>query len=225
MIRGVLPKPPRFLTRAEALSLHETAIDEHGGSYGVRDAGLLESAIAMPQQGFAGEFAHEVPFSMAAAYLFHICKNHPFIDGNKRTALVAAVTFLWMNGWSLVAAEPDAVQCVLDVATDALSKEGLAAWLEQHAKARPTLELRDFARELGYKTLASTFAGIAVGTPEERYATITEASRAIPAINEANIGALHAEEHGNTQAANILRQHAMLLTALFRVAEDAGYEW
>jgi death-on-curing protein len=72
VIRGALNREPRFLTTDEVLTLHETAVDEHGGSYGVRERGLLESALAMPRQGFGGSYAHDYPFAMAAAHAFHI---------------------------------------------------------------------------------------------------------------------------------------------------------
>lgn len=225
MIRGVLPHPPRFLTLDEVLSLHETAIDAHGGSHGVRDHGLLESALAMAPQSFGGEFAHEVPFAMAAAYLFHVCKNHPFVDGNKRTALAACVVFLRLNGWELGASEEAAVEAVLNISTDVWNKAKAAEWLESACRPRPSIELRNFFRNLNYQALASTFAGVSAGSVEERVATILEASRAIPGIAEANNGALHAEELGDTQSAAILRTQGQLLTALYRIAEDMGYEW
>lgn len=225
MIHGALPKPPRFLTVEEVLSLHEAAIDEHGGSHGVRDAALLDSAVAMPKQGFAGAFAHPIPFGMAAAYAFHIGKNHPFVDGNKRTAFIAAAVFLRINGWDLLADDNDAAEQFLAVATGVQTKEGLGEWLAAHAKARSSLELRDFFSELSYQTLASTIGAVAAGPPNERVATRMEAARAIPAIHAANIGAVAAEAAGDLQAAIILRQHAIFMTALVRLAEDRGYEW
>jgi len=81
VIRGVVNREPRFLSLEEALTLHETAVDEHGGPHGLRDRGLLESALATPRQAIEGQFVHEFPFGMAAAYIFHIVKNHPFVDG------------------------------------------------------------------------------------------------------------------------------------------------
>ncbi len=84
----------RFLTVDEVLELHDLQIQRYGGSSGVRDKGLLESAVAMPQASFGGKYMHEGLFQMAAAYAFHIAENQPFIDGNKRTALAAAL-FSW----------------------------------------------------------------------------------------------------------------------------------
>ena len=91
---------PVFLTLDEILSPYGDQIRRHGGSSGVRDMGLLESALGTVMATFDGSFLHETLFEMAAAYLFHISRNHPFIDGNKRTAIAAALTFLEVNGFS-----------------------------------------------------------------------------------------------------------------------------
>jgi death-on-curing protein len=85
---------PDFLSLEDVLWIHEQQLELYGGQAGVRDQGLLESAIGMPRQTFGGDFVHEDHFSMAAAYAFHIGENQPFIDGNKRTALEACLTFL-----------------------------------------------------------------------------------------------------------------------------------
>src|SRR5437879_5621549 len=90
-----------FLTVADILGLHERLIEVYGGQPGVRDHGLLESAVAMPQFTFGGAPLHDDIFSMAAAYLFHIVKNHPFLDGNKRAGTAAAIVFLELNGVTL----------------------------------------------------------------------------------------------------------------------------
>src|SRR3954464_2187875 len=92
-----------FLTVDEILELHGDQVLAFGGDPGVPDMGLLQSAVAMPQAGFGDELAHVFPHEMAAAYLFHIAANPPFVDGNKRTALAAALTFLEMNGHRLEA--------------------------------------------------------------------------------------------------------------------------
>jgi len=85
---------PLFLSLEEVLEIHRQQIDRYGGASGVRDLSLLESAIAQPQASFSNEFLHASIPAMAAAYLFHICRNHPFVDGNKRVAASAAITFL-----------------------------------------------------------------------------------------------------------------------------------
>jgi death-on-curing protein len=94
---------PVFLSLAECLEIHRDQIGRYGGAVGIRDLGLLESAVAMPQVGFAGEFLHADLFEMAAAYLFHIVKNHPFVDGNKRAGAMSAYVFLRLNGLDLQA--------------------------------------------------------------------------------------------------------------------------
>lgn len=225
MIRGFLSGEPRFLSTDEVLTLHETAIDAFGGSLGVRDAGLLDSALAIPRQGFRGQFVHEFPFEMAGAYLIHLCANHPFVDGNKRVALAACVTFLRMNGWNLVASEDDAFATVSAVAQSIKSKEDISRWLIENVRERSTLELRDFFQQLNYTTLATVFGAIAAGQTQEKIATILEAGRAIPAVTQANAGAIAAEDAGDDASAQILRQHSMLLTAIYRIAEEMSYEW
>jgi death-on-curing protein len=107
---------PEFLTLDEVLEIHEEQIERYGGSHGLRDAGGLESAVAMPQATFGGEFLHTSIPAMAAAYLFHLCQNHAFIDGNKRVGANAAVTFLWMNGWNPTFGEDEFADLVLSVA-------------------------------------------------------------------------------------------------------------
>ena len=90
-----------FLELDEVLEIHRDQIQRYGGLHGVRDTDLLESAITMPCAMFAGEYLHWDLFEMAAAYLFHIIRNHPFYDGNKRTGAVAAIVFLELNGIEL----------------------------------------------------------------------------------------------------------------------------
>lgn len=94
-------KEPLFLTLAEIIEIHKNQIELYGGSHGMRDLSLLQSAIAQPQASFGGEFLHKDIFEMASAYAFHICRNHAFIDGNKRAALASALVFLELNSISL----------------------------------------------------------------------------------------------------------------------------
>ena len=86
-------KEPRFLLMEEVLGIHAHQIETYGGAFAVRDAGLLLSAVAAPRAWFAGELLHGTLFEMAAAYLFHLARNHPFINGNKRAALATALTY------------------------------------------------------------------------------------------------------------------------------------
>ena len=90
-------KAPLFLTLAEVLQIHQDQIQRYGGEKGIRDLGLLESALAQPEASFLGEWLHKDLHEMAAAYAYHICQNHPFVDGNKRTALACALVFLDLN--------------------------------------------------------------------------------------------------------------------------------
>jgi death-on-curing protein len=123
--------PPQFLTLTEVLEFHEDLIREFGGSPGIRDLGLAESALAMPQSGAGDEFFHAFPFEMAAAYLYHIAQNHPFIDGNKRTALAAALTFLELNGYVVLGGEYELESAMRKVASRKLDKSGAATLLER----------------------------------------------------------------------------------------------
>lgn len=104
---------------------------EHGGSLGIRDQGLLESALARPQQKWHYEPDSDLA-TLSSAYAFGIAKNHPFVDGNKRAALVAAYTFLAINGFELEAPEPETVAAILGTADGSISEEALAAWIRSH---------------------------------------------------------------------------------------------
>ncbi len=90
-----------FLTLAEIIDIHTDQIERYGGHKGIRDISLLSSAVAMPYASFSGEFLHPDIYEMAAAYAYHISQNHPFIDGNKRTALATALVFLELNRRSI----------------------------------------------------------------------------------------------------------------------------
>jgi death on curing protein len=127
---------PRFLTLEDVLFLHEDRIARYGGTRGVRDIELLQSALGMPSATFSGALLHESMPHMAAAYLFHIAKNRPFLDGNKRTALAAAIAFLEINGWSLDADPDELIETVLGVAAGTISKSALAVFFEEHAHQR-----------------------------------------------------------------------------------------
>jgi death-on-curing protein len=108
---------PLFLSLDEVLEIHHQQVERYGGSLGLRDAAGLESAVATPQATFGGEFLHTSIPAMAAAYLFHLCQNHPFVDGNKRAGANAAITFLFLNNWEPTLAEEELVELVLAVAS------------------------------------------------------------------------------------------------------------
>lgn len=118
-----------FLSVEDVLLLHTDTIDIDGGSHGVRDHGLLDAAVAMPRQQFGGAYLHEDIAAMAAAYLFHIAQNHPFVDGNKRAAVMSALAFLSANGVPLVMAPSDLETITLDVAAGEMAKDKLTNWL------------------------------------------------------------------------------------------------
>ena len=127
---------PRFLTLEEVAEIHADQIEQYGGSLGVRDAGLLHSAIAMPESGFGEHYLHADLFEMAAAYLFHLVQNHPFIDGNKRVGAMATFTFLKLNGLTLIAKDTEFESIILSVAKGKMGKAGVAEFLRKHAKKK-----------------------------------------------------------------------------------------
>lgn len=126
-----MPDEPTWLDRPILEALHADQIMEHGGSLGIRDEGLLESALARPQQKWHYEPRTDLA-TLAAAYAFGVAKNHPFIDGNKRAALVSAYTFLAVNGFELEAPEPEAMTVILGTADGSISEEDLASWIRSH---------------------------------------------------------------------------------------------
>lgn len=124
---------PLFLRLEDVLELHKELIDRYGGSHGVRDQGLLESAIQQPEASFGGAYLHTDLASMAAAYLFHLVENHPFVDGNKRIGFAACVTFLALNNLSLNISDDEdadgktiAEKMVIDVTQKRITKDQLA---------------------------------------------------------------------------------------------------
>lgn len=120
----------RFLSESIILAIHDDQIRLYGGKYGVRDASALDSALHMPQAQFSGQFLHSTIFHMAAAYGFHLSQNHPFLDGNKRTAGMVMFTFLQLNSLGPAATEIDYYQVMMAVASGNMSKEQLADWLQ-----------------------------------------------------------------------------------------------
>lgn len=119
-----------FLPKQIVIYFHEQLISLYGGVSGIRDEGLLDSALAQPRAMFEGSYLHDSLARMAAAYGFHICNNHPFIDGNKRVALVAMDTFLQKNGYEIFASEKDVYEVIMKLASGNLTKTDLTGWLE-----------------------------------------------------------------------------------------------
>jgi len=125
---------PIWVLDEVVLAIHKRQLAEHGGAVGIRDAGLLESALARPKNLFAYA-ENEVMFSqLAAAYAFGIARNHPFVDGNKRTAFVVAMLFLRLNGYTLAASQEEKHRTFLALAEGRLDEAALATWLEAHCQ-------------------------------------------------------------------------------------------
>ena len=123
---------PVFLSLAEVLEIHQDQVTRYGGASGVRDIELLKSALGMPPATYGGQFLHTDIYEMSAAYLFHLVKNHPFVDGNKRVGAVAAFVFLALNGFDFNAPEDDFAQMVLAVARGELDKADVAVFIRRH---------------------------------------------------------------------------------------------
>lgn len=126
----------KFLDKKTILTFHQDQIEAYGGSPGIRDEGLLDSALAQPQASFEGEYVYENIFEMAAAYGFHICQNHPFYYGNMRTALIAMYIFLYVNGYRLKADKKSLFAIVMDLADGKVEKKELAAYLKEYTTKR-----------------------------------------------------------------------------------------
>jgi len=125
---------PEFLELEDVLELHERQIEAFGGTKGLRDQGLLESALAVPQATFGGQLVHDSIFAMAAAYAFHVAENQPFLDGNKRTGLGAALLFLRLNGLRVMDPGEALYDAMIAIAERRLDKPGLAALLQRLAR-------------------------------------------------------------------------------------------
>lgn len=121
-----------FVPYEVALSVQKELINQYGGKAGIRDLELLKSALAQPQATFGGKFLHKTIFDKAAAYGYHLCMNHPFIDGNKRMALVLMDIFLQKNGREIVASEKEAYMIIMQLADGNITKNELADWLKNN---------------------------------------------------------------------------------------------
>ena len=125
-----MAKEPKWVALSVVLAIHDEQLAEHGGGAGLRDEGLLESALSRPRNLFSHENA-DMP-KLAAAYAYGICKNHPFVDGNKRTSLVVAELFLALNGLGLDATDLECVELWRSVAAGDVDEHGLALWFKRH---------------------------------------------------------------------------------------------
>ena len=126
-------KEPYWLTRSECLLLHDMMLEQYGGCSGIRDEGLLESALARPQQLY--HYGKPSMPEMAAAYTAGIVKNHPFLDGNKRTGFMMGAGFLERNGYEFTASEAEVVIRTLALAAGETSAADYATWLEENSKS------------------------------------------------------------------------------------------
>lgn len=124
---------PLFLALDQVLALHDLHIRLFGGARGIRELGLLQSAVANAESTYAGELLHQTLPEMASAYLYGFCRNQPFVDGNKRTAAAAALTFLDMNGVAIEATDDELYDLVIGVAEGRVSKAAVAVFFETHA--------------------------------------------------------------------------------------------
>lgn len=124
----------RWVDQRSLMLLHDESLAEHGGASGLRDEGLLQSALARPRHLVA--YGEPDLAELAAAYGIGIAKNHPFVDGNKRAAFLAVGLFLALNGWRLSVAQAEATLVMFDVAASAIDEQGFAAWIRDHLKER-----------------------------------------------------------------------------------------
>jgi death-on-curing protein len=123
----------RFIPSSIVSSIHSDLLQRYGGRPGLRDPGLLDPALAQPKMTVGGKFVHKPLFDKAAAYGFHVCKNHPFVDGNKRVAFVLMDIFLQKNGWEITSNEEEAYSMMISLASGRLSKAHLSKWLKEHS--------------------------------------------------------------------------------------------
>jgi death-on-curing protein len=126
-------KNTSYLTLDIVLAIHEEMVERYGGSHGIRDVGLIQSAAARPQSSFGGEDLYQTIFDKAAALFHSLMFNHAFVDGNKRTAMVSTARFLFMNGYELDASQKEFVAFPLNVENQHLSIEEISKWLKRHS--------------------------------------------------------------------------------------------
>lgn len=124
-----------FLSLNEVLEIHEDQLLQYGGAHGIRNQELLLSALAQPPSQFAGQYLHKDLFEMGSAYLYHLCQNHPFVDGNKRTALASALMFLLSNDIEIEIDNDLEADMVMEVASGKMLKKDVADWFRQYKRS------------------------------------------------------------------------------------------
>jgi len=123
----------RYIPDELVLTIHQDQIRRYGGKPGVRDNNLLSSALAQPKMTAGGKYIHRTIFEKAAAYGYHVCRNHAFVDGNKRVSFVLMVVFLERNGWELRVSDEEAYSTMMELAAGTMAKRTLAKWLKEHS--------------------------------------------------------------------------------------------
>lgn len=123
-----------FLDLEDVLMIHADQVRRYGGSKTIRDKGLLQSAVSMPKTSFSEKYAHKDIYEMAAAYMFHIVMNHPFVDGNKRTGTVCAIAFLKLNGINVIVSNDTLADFVISIAQGKKDKRSITAFLKKHSE-------------------------------------------------------------------------------------------
>ena len=126
-----------FIPDEIVLTIHTDLLQRYGGAAGLRDQNLLESALAQPKVTIGGKYANKTLFDKAAAYGFHVCMNHPFVDGNKRVAFVLMDVFLQKNGWEIIAQEEETYSMMMSLASGKINKAQLSSWLKEHSSKSP----------------------------------------------------------------------------------------
>jgi death-on-curing protein len=209
--------------------LHAIAIEDQGGDSTLRDRELLESAVATPAQQFGGQYLHTDIPAMAAAYAFHICKNHPFLDGNKRAATAAMIAFLSDNGWSFDASADEAEPVILGLAAGELDKPGFTEWARKHMHEKPKMELREFFSRVDSVVFTQRFLSLLPAQtgadPAEFSQRSSEAIAAMPFLRDLARQQQEAREAGDDRFWEKVTFLSVGMLALYALAEDAGYEW
>ncbi len=162
---------------------------------------------------------------MAAAYAFHIARNHPFVDGNKRAATGAMIAFLSDNGWVFEAEVDVAEREILELAAGGREKAAFTAWLVGHCRQKPSMELRDFFRTIDGKVFIEKLSELRRNDTNGIRATWLEMREVVPGLTNLIVAYHDAKTMGNEKAADTSLAYADMLSLLVRVAEDMGYEW
>ena len=190
---------------------------------------MLESAVATPAQQFGGGYLHEDIPAMAAAYVFHICMNHAFVDGNKRAATAALIAFLSDNAWSFDATADEAEPVVLQLAAGAMDKAAFTQWARMHMHEKPRLELRDFFGRIDPASFNQRFLSLLPGetgaAPEEFGQRVLEATKGMPFLRDLARQQREAQQVGDQSGWDRITMLAVGMMSLYAIAEDMGYEW